>query len=387
MPSLGNQEFIRDMNSRIVLREIMNSEPISRAELAKVLGLTKATVSSIVQNFIDENYVIEIGSMDTQKGRKPILLQFNADCAFTLSVDLNIDTLSILISNLKGEKCLIFQYPNPVEHADFGTLLCEYIADAMAHCPASTYGIVGIAVGIHGIVHNNEILFTPYYKLSNFNLRQCLEEHFDIPVFIENEANFSAIGEKAFYYNYPNLINISVHAGIGLGIIMDDHLFTGLNGYAGEFGHTIVVPGGKSCPCGNNGCFEQYASERAILERYRQCIGKPEATISDLCEAFLNHNHYAIECIEVFEYYMSIGLNNILNIFNPDIVIINSVFTMNIPQLTQRISARLKGALTKQSLFVPSMLQDMAILLGGACVCIKNFLKIDDPQFKLYKDS
>ena len=111
MPSLGNQEYIRDMNSRIVLGQIIRQEPVSRAALAKTLGLTKATVSSIVQTFIDQEYVVEIGSLNTGKGRKPILLKFNGDCAYTLSVYLSVDSTFILICNLRGENRQFFSYP------------------------------------------------------------------------------------------------------------------------------------------------------------------------------------------------------------------------------------------------------------------------------------
>lgn len=382
MTSLGNQEYIRDMNSRLVLQQIIKDEPISRADLAKTLGLTKATISSIVQNFIDDDYVMEVGSLDTTKGRKPILLRFNAGCASTLSIDLSVDAITILISNLRGENCILFQhtYGNGTDQPS--ELLCRYIREAMAQCPPSRYGIIGIAIGIHGIVHNNEILFTPYYQLSSLNLREQLEETFHIPVYIENEANLSAIGEKTYYYNYPSLINISVHSGVGMGIILDNHLYTGLNGYAGEFGHTIIEPDGKACPCGNHGCFEQYASERAILSLYRERSGRPGATTEQLCETYLKNEPEAIVCIDNFVKYMAIGLNNILNIFNPDIVVINSVFTMNIPNLTAQICARLYNALGKSCTFVPSILQDMSILLGGSCVCTKNFLKVQNVQFK-----
>lgn len=382
MPSLGNQEYIRDMNSRLVLQQIIKDEPISRADLAKTLGLTKATISSIVQNFIDDDYVMEVGSLDTTKGRKPILLRFNAGCASTLSVDLSVDTITILISNLRGENCILFQHTYESGTDQPGALLSKYIREAMAQCPPSRYGIIGIAIGIHGIVHNNEILFTPYYQLSSLNLREQLEETFHIPVYIENEANLSAVGEKTYYYNYPSLINISVHSGVGMGIILDDHLYTGLGGYAGEFGHTIIEPDGKACPCGNHGCFEQYASERAILSLYRKRSGRPDATTEQLCEAYLKNEPEAIVCIDNFVKYMAIGLNNILNIFNPDIVVINSVFTMNIPGLTAQICARLYNALGKSCPFVPSILQDMSILLGGSCVCTKNFLKVQNVQFK-----
>ena len=112
----------------------------------------------------------------------------------------------------------------------------------------SPYGLAGITLGIHGVTIENQVLFAPYYNLDGANLAEGLEQHFGVPVYMENEANLSAIGEKTFQYDYNNIANISVHSGIGLGIIIDGQLYTGYNGRAGEFGHTIVEIDGRECP-------------------------------------------------------------------------------------------------------------------------------------------
>lgn len=381
MPSLGNQEYIRDMNSRLVLGEIIHQEPISRAKISKNLGLTKATVSSIVQTFIENGYVVESGSLDTTKGRKPILLKFDANCAFTLSVYLNVDATTILIANLRGEHRQVFSYPQIHNSSSPSDKLCQYIQDAMTHCPPSRYGIIGIAVGVLGVVHNNVIQFTPYYTIDRPALGDFLTERFQIPAYIENEANLSALGEKTFFHSYPSLINMNVHAGVGMGIILDHHLYTGLNGYAGEFGHTIIEPDGKPCPCGNRGCIEQYASERAIVNMYRELKHDSTLTAVQLSTDYLCQDPDAVICIHTFIKYMSIALNNILNIFNPDAVIINSVFTANIPGLADEIAHHMSNSFNRDCAFVPAVQdQDTVILLGGCCACAKRFLKIKELQ-------
>lgn len=380
MPSLGNQEYIRDMNSRIVLGQIIRQEPVSRAALAKTLGLTKATVSSIVQTFIDQEYVVEIGSLNTGKGRKPILLKFNGDCAYTLSVYLSVDSTFILICNLRGENRQFFSYPPAGPHPQ--KRLCQYIRLAANCCPPSRYGIVGITIGILGIVHNNRIQFTPYYDLDSPDLARQIQEEFKIPVRLENEANLSALGERTFFHNHPSLISLNIHTGIGMGIILDNRLYTGQFGYAGEFGHTIIEPGGKPCPCGNRGCIEQYASLRAIVDMYRQAIKNPTADASDLCQAYLEHQPQARACVETFIKYMSIALNNILNIFNPDMIIISSILTEKIPGLIREIEQHMSNTFNRNCCFVAaSHSQETSILLGGACLAAKNFLKVSDLQF------
>lgn len=373
----GSKELIRDINSHLVLESIVNKGPISRADLSKALGLTKATISAIVQVLIDEHLVIEIGSAQTYKGRKPILLDLNQSGGHVISLDVSVDYITVLTSDLKGTHCFVKQYKNKGGSQEILPVLIPIIEKTIEGLPSTVNGVIGISIGIHGVVHHNQVMFTPYYSIKEDNLSEALSEHFHVPVYMDNEANLSVLGERTFYFNYPNIINLSVHSGIGMGILIDDQLYTGYNGYAGEFGHTIIVPDGRPCPCGNHGCFEQYASERAILIDYAKRKGNEEVSIDTLIRAYQAQDSDAREVISQFVKYMAIGINNILNTFNPNLIIINSSFTMYIPNITRQIQDSLCNRMDKYCTILPSGLQDTAILLGGACVVIKNFLGID----------
>lgn len=373
----GSKELIRDINSHLVLESIVNNGPISRADLAKALGLTKATISAIVQVLIDEHLVIEIGSAQTYKGRKPILLDLNQSGGYVISLDVSVDYITVLTSDLKGTHCFVKQYKNTGCSQEILPVLIPIIEKTIEGLAPAVHGVIGISIGIHGVVHHNHVMFTPYYSIKEDNLSDALSEHFHVPVFMDNEANLSVLGERTFYFDYPNIINLSVHSGIGMGILIDDQLYTGYNGYAGEFGHTIIVPDGRPCPCGNHGCFEQYASERAILMDYAKRKGMEEVSIDTLIRAYQAQDSDAREVILQFVKYMAIGINNILNTFNPNLIIINSSFTMYIPDITTQIQDSLCNRMDKYCTILPSGLQDTAILLGGACVVIKNFLGID----------
>ncbi len=372
----GSKELIRDINSHLVLETIVNNGPVSRADLSKMLGLTKATISSLVQLLIEEGLVIEIGSAQTEKGRKPILLDLNQREGHVISLDLGVDTITVLTCDLRGTHCRLRQYPNNAKEQGILQLLVEIIRKTLDELPPVTCGIAGISIGLHGVVHENQAVFTPYYSLGGVDLTARLQEIFDIPVFMENEANLSVLGERTFSFNYPNMINISVHSGIGLGILIDDKLYTGKNGYAGEFGHTIVVPKGRPCPCGNLGCIEQYASERAILRDLSLKKGR-RISLEEFIRLYNLQDIEALAAIEDFILYMGIAINNILNTFNPDAIVINSSFTIYLKGITERLYASLQNRMDKYCTLLPSGLQDTAILLGGACVVIKHFLGIE----------
>ena len=264
---IANQEMIRDNNRRLVLEYIVNNPPVSRAELSKHLKLTKATISAIVQDLLQQNLILEIGSAKTTLGRKPILLEFNQQYGCSLAIDVRPRQILALISDLKGENCQVKEYSFHPEDELF-PLLTSIVEEHLKDQRGTEKGILGISVGIYGVVQNNRIIFTPYYPLPDPDLGSLLESRFHIPVIVENEANLSVLGESAFHDGCQNMIHINVHDGIGMGILINGHLYKGKDGYAGEFGHTILFPDGKPCPCGNRGCFELYASEKAILEEY-----------------------------------------------------------------------------------------------------------------------
>lgn len=373
----GSKELIRDINTHLVLETIINQASISRASTAKHLGLTKATVSAIVQDLINRKLIIEIGSDDTSLGRKPILLSLNKKAGYAVSIDLGVDTISALVSDLAGEDCCLKQIRTPRNTSGMVNDIINLIESMKL--PADTpYGLVGITLGIHGVTIHNQVSFAPYYNLSGVNLAEGLGRHFGVPVYMENEANLSVIGEKTFQYDYSNIANISVHSGIGLGIIINDQLYTGYNGRAGEFGHTIVEIDGRPCPCGNLGCLEQYVSERVLLQEFARLKGLEEVDFTDYCRMLENKDPIALQIMEQFIKYMSVGINNILNAYNPEIVIINSSFTIHFPHVLKQIEEALKSRMNSYIRIVPSVLRDTSILLGGACVAIKGFLGINN---------
>ncbi len=373
--SIANQEMIRNNNRRLVLEFIINHPPISRAELAKQLSLTKATISNIVQELLEQHFIQEIGSAQTSMGRKPILLEFNKSYGFALSLEVQPQQIIALVTNLKGEIQELTKTPfHPQDN------LLQHLKDICSFYikknPKFKNKIIGISMGIYGVVQKNEILFTPYYPLPCAHLKELLQENFQIPVFVENEANLSVLGEAAFHHKYKNMIHINVHDGIGMGILVNGRLYKGRDGYAGEFGHTILFPDGKPCPCGNCGCFELYASQKAILESYAKKKKTDAVTITEFLEDYNKHIPLANEMMDLFVKYISIGINNIINTFNTDVIVLNSAFSNHIPDLNSRILNYLSKHQNRDCKIIPSKLGNFSCLLGGARVSIENFLDI-----------
>lgn len=370
----GSKELIRDINTQLVLTMIQKDGPISRADISKKLGLTKATVSAIVQILLDKQVVQEIGSFDTKKGRKPILLTFNKTCGYVISIDLSPDYITLLSADLAGENCASRRVENQNDRETILPVLSELITAMIESLPLCPYGVVGISLGIHGIVHENRPVFVPYAPYQDIDFAGVLHQRFKIPVLLENEANLAALGEWSYSFHSPNMLSISVHSGIGVGIIMDNSLIRGQNGYAGEFGHSIIAVDGRPCPCGNHGCLDQYASERALLSQLAERKGQ-KISPDQFARLYQKGDPDAQETMQEFIRYMSVAVNNLLNTFNPETIVINSSFTMNFPEITREIQKALANYMQGSCHIEPSLLQDIAILLGGVSQCSRHFIE------------
>ena len=374
----GSHELIRDINTQSVIRTIIEDGPISRASIAAKLGLTKATISAIVQVLLTLGIVFENdnseSSPDVKKGRRPILLQLNKNCGYVIALDLGTETINLMTANIMGENCHLTHFPQPEKKEDLLPCLIKQIDEAVASLPKSRYGLLGISIGIHGVVHHNKIIFLPYSSFHDLDFVSVLEEKYGVPVIMENEANLSVLGEWAHCYRTNEMLYISVHSGIGIGMIMKNQLVKGKNGYAGEIGHTIIERNGRPCPCGNRGCLEQYASERALFTD----LSKKRKTPVD-AEAFgklyQKKDPAALEAMDHFITYMAIGINNLLNTLNPDIIVLNSVLNLYHPALCQDITDRLQNNMKQYCHLVPSTLQDTSVLLGGVYLIREKFLR------------
>jgi len=368
----ANHQYIRDVNKSIILETLIEFQPISRSEIAKKTGLNKSTVTRIIIDLLEKSLVLEIGNLEKANlGRKAILLTTNANAGHVISLEIDHKTLYGILTNLKGD--IIFEYEEAIIDINQGIIvkqIIEFINKFKEALPQSKFGIIGIACGIHGMVSDNQVIeFAPYLRWKHFNLKHILEEHFDVNVYIDNEANYSVIGEHIFYNNFSHMISLNIKTGIGMGVLINRRLYSGSTGYAGEIGHMIIVPQGKPCPCGNKGCFEQYASEEAFLHdlytRYSSNLN---------LDKILNHPN--IEEIEYLLDYLALGLNNILTIFNLEAIIINSDLFKKIPDFISRLQSRLISNMnTNYQLFL-SKLGKRACVLGGTSNVIKNFYDV-----------
>lgn len=319
----GDSALIRRINTAIVLECIRNESPLSRARISERTGLNKATVSSLVAGLIDAGLVSEIGTGESSGGRKPVMLLFNAGAGYAVGIDVGVNYIRGLLTDLAGEP--VARRETTITRRgpdDVLPVLFDVIGGLVAEAPPGRYGIVGIGIGVPGIVDDGgTILFAPNLEWRNVPLKRLVEERFGLPCVIDNEANAGAAGELRYGAGrgIADLIYVSVGIGIGTGIIINRELHRGKSGFSGELGHMSIDADGRRCSCGNLGCWELYASEKSLLEH-----GEPYASFKAASAAAGDGDEQAVRLLGTIGRYLGVGIANIVNVFNPEAVILGN---------------------------------------------------------------
>ncbi|EGO9394047.1 ROK family transcriptional regulator, partial [Enterococcus faecalis] len=305
---ISSKYTIREQNEAQILNQIIKHREISRAELSKITSLNKASVSSITNKLINDGFIIEkrIGEA-TNRGRKPIMLTFNgSSSALVIAIDLGYNYIDGALASLDGKEIhrvqLIDTYVNKKNVQD---LIHKVFNQLTSDCPHTHYGIVGMTIALQGQVLNNKIISTSYNDLAEINLVEMLNQEYNFPVFLQNEANLSALGEYTFSSDIENLASISLHSGIGVGLVKNGKLDVGNKGYAGQLGHTILFPNGRKCTCGNHGCLEKYCSTQVIYHEISKEKNLNKINSDVVSILYNNKESKVVKMIEQYAYYLS----------------------------------------------------------------------------------
>lgn len=373
---------IRSKNISSTIEYILNEGAVSRAQIASQLHINKPSVSEIVKLLLDDQIIEEIGmgSSSHLGGRKPILVRMKEDWALFLCVDIGYNYLKFYLTYANGTNVLyevIEQHP--IKRDTIINELIDYILHIKEKCPITNVGIAAITLSIHGSVSEEKIVFTPYYDLVAMPIKESLEKEFKVPVLYCNEANLSSIANQALCKDQHNIISISIHSGVGSGIIMNDVLYHGNKHFGGEIGHMILIPEGRECPCGNHGCLETYCSEKAILEDFQNKLQK-QFILQDIRNLYDKKDAYTIETIHKISNYLAIGVNNLLVTFNPQIIYFNCALFQMFPELITFIKKNLHCLFVSSTTLEISPIADTSILIGGILYGMKKIFHIQNIQ-------
>lgn len=383
----GDSSYIKKINRSLILRKIIEHGFISRADLSKITGLNKATVSVQVADLLNEELIYETQLVHHTIGRRPIMLSINEDAGYVLGIELDYKSIFYTVSNLKGKPVL--EYEEKLDTEDYHLIvqaMIKKIKEYIQQFSNSSYGLVNAVIGIHGTINKQDesIRFNPRYRWLQKNIKEDLQKEIKLPLFIENNANLSAFAEKVYKHHHSNnLLTIILTSGIGSGMIINGELHKGFHGFAGEMGHMIIAQNGDPCRCGNHGCWELYASEPRLLMTLEDELQRPNLSISDI-QKYLEADHIIVKSfMERYLQYISIGLNNIINLFNPETIVINSRLLEIFPDSVKKLKGLLISSVGEYGELVLSDLGSHSCVLGACALGIQQFLDVQEIQFTL----
>lgn len=388
---------VRVQNERLLLNLIWSERSISRAELARVTGLSRSTVSAIVEDLRDTGLVSFRGAGESQGGRRPILLGFEDDALVLVGVDLGASHVSVIVTNLRGEARAWRTRPFSVRLDPEGALALtvELVSACLDEAGVERARVVGVGVGVPSPVNPRRPgrlshLVLPRWK--DVDVPERLGDVFGCPVLVDNDANLGALAELWWGAGLGggDLVFIKVGTGIGCGHIIGGDIYRGATGVAGEIGHLTIDPNGPPCVCGLNGCLATYVGTDALLARTREVLGHatgsaltPERlTVTALVDAALAGDPVAVRMIADAGQRLGVAIASLVNLNNPAQVILGGGLTragdVLLEPLRDTLRRRTLWLALDDFTIVQGHLAERDVALGAATLVLKRAL--DDPS-------
>lgn len=401
MKKTTDQAFFRETNLSLVLRNIHNDAPLSRAKLAVMTELNKSTVSSLVEDLLARGLIHEIGTGTIGTGRPATLLEINPKAGGIIGVELGVDFVAVALMDFVGttlwrrkEKADPFE-----EKTKTIKQTLDLVDEAMTRCRALNLRLLGLGLAAPGTVDLKEgvMVFSPNLRWHNVPLRKIFSEHTGLKAYIENDANAAGVAEHLFGVMRQTKDFLFIYAGVGVGggLFLNGKLYRGHNGYAGEIGHipTLSEGTGEVCLCGNPSCWETRANQRALIRRVEAGLKNGRSSLAQNLMLEKNETSLSVELIkqaadagddvarESFAEVgraMGQGIAGLVNIFNPEKVVIGGTLSAAsghlLPALKEAISQRALNDVLKKTDVIPSVFGDDASLFGAVAIVVEDIM-------------
>ena len=380
------------LKKRIITHYIYNGSS-TITDLAKELDLSVPTVTKFISEMCEEGYINDYGKLETSGGRHPSIYGLNPESGYFIGVDIKKFAINIGLINFKGDMLELnmnipYKFENTQEALE---KLCDLIKNFIKETEVNKDKIMNICINISGRVNPESGYSFSMFNFSEQPLAEVLAEKIGFPVCIDNDTRAMTYGEymKGNVTGEKNIIFVNISWGLGIGIIIDGKIYTGKSGFSGEFGHVNVFDNEIICHCGKKGCLETEASgsafhriflerikngETSILSNRLKEKNKP-LTLDELIEAACKEDPLCIEIVEEIGQKLGKQIAGLINIFNPEMVIIGGTLSLTGDYITQPIKTAVRkyslNLVNKDSVIVTSKLKDKAGIIG-ACMLARS---------------
>ncbi|MBP7902328.1 MAG: ROK family transcriptional regulator [Spirochaetes bacterium] len=371
------QKVVKNNNRKKIFRVIQEKKRVTKLDISRILNLSITTVSSNIKEMVNIGLISERGFEDSTGGRKAQVIEYLPDSRFSLGMELKETHARIILTNLDSailkERCF--------DAIDTNILIdeCRRITESFLSDFAQRDRIMGLGISLPGTVNmKTSVLETaPNMHVSNVSFKK-LEEDLKMPVYIGNEANCSAYGEYEYNDTFQSpLFYVSVTEGIGSAIIIDRKLYNGKNHRAGEIGHiSIDCNGDRLCSCGNTGCWELFASERALEKAFAEATGSKVSGVDDVFERI--NEPVVKDVIMRYSAYLAVGIRSLLMIFDPSFIVIGGNISKYgkelLPAVKKHVFDKNEFYTEKDVKIEFARLKENSGIIGAALFPIKNML-------------
>jgi len=382
---------VRAQHSRLILNLLWKHQEISRAELARLTSLSRSTVSAIVSDLLSKGLAKEARAGVSSGGRRPIILEFQDQSSFIVGIELGATHLSCVLTDLRCNGRASWSAPAPVRDEPevalkMMTMAVRSVLEAGAVQP---FQVLGVGVAVPSPVDEErpgELLPLIVPKWEGYDIATHLEESFERPVFIDNDANLGALAELWWGAgsSAKDLAYIKVATGVGAGLIINGRIFRGSGGIAGEIGHTSIDPNGPQCICGLKGCLATFIGTPALLERAKDKLRAsgsnrlPPTSIDELVSAALDGDLMSVELIHYAGDRLGVGIANLLNLLNPEMVVLGGGIARAGDLLLDGVRTTIGGLSLPESICTTEIrttgLNEWGIAVGAATLVLQTAL-------------
>jgi N-acetylglucosamine repressor len=354
--SVATRGTSREINRSIVLNLVRAHQPISRADLARAMSVSRGAVTLIVNDLLREGLVVEGATGETMRGRKPTFLYIDSGRRAVVAVDVRASKTFLQLADLSGHPISgVTSFPTPREPKEFVDALAERVKSLRAEDREIT-AIQGIGVVVPGMVERStmQVLHAPTLGWRNVNIREPLAAATGLTVQVENSGRACVLAQAWAIRDASapgDLVFVSVSDGLGVGVMIHGEILRGTHNIAGEFGHLPLSLDGPPCSCGSTGCWEAYVSNRATLTRYFgrdvETAGptsvEPRAfSIEDLIARARAGDAKAVTAIQSTARYLGLGLASVVNATDPARIYIGGEITAAWDLIEATVRAALK---------------------------------------------
>jgi len=326
----ASNKMPRQINRNLIFNLVRAKQPISRADLARVSQLQRSTVSLIVEELLAERWIVEGSMGQLPRGRRPTFLHLN-DERGVIALDIHPSQTTLAVADLGGKivaQSLVVLPPNPKK-------VIGAIVDAIQKMIAanSERSFDGIGMSLPGRLDINmeKLIFAPNIDWPIGSIKSRVEQATGLPVAVDNVANACALSEVWFGDSdgVHDLVAVNVSEGIGTGIFANGRILRGEGGLAGEFGHVQMEPEGLACACGNRGCWETVASNRAGVRYYSEISRKPPLSFDAILKLAQSGDAAAKKAIDKMCVALGRGIRMIASALAPsEIVVVGDITTV-----------------------------------------------------------